>query len=406
MAQQQPRADDVEFTLVLLLAFALLFGWGLWSYAKQPLMEVIRGVKWVEVAVFQIIDPSLSKDRQLLETLKNDQQAIRQIKDELSKRKPPQEVTLEGWVNRGLLAPEVLWYVSNRVGRYTRWPIILIFIGSAIFYMYFSFRTKYRTPYDLEGLIEQQVKTFPVITPIVYFNPTKDNARNPGEAVPKNLPLFAEALAPEEWVAYHQIPIVNTVPDREAMRRAFQIQLGPRWTGLEGMTAAQKCLFAAFALKGVQKRKESDNLLGRIALNWHYKTNFTPSPELMAEVSKINNDPKIGGMAMEIANAHAFRTTALLGVLRWARDRGGVLAPATFLWLRGHDRLLWYSLNNLGRRTYHTEAAGAMAHYMVEKAGGKPLPIPRLETAVLTMVQFWGTHTPRVPKLDEGKKKG
>src|SRR5262249_20279507 len=160
--------------------------------------------------------------------------------------------------------PEVLWYASNRVGEYTRYPVILFLFDTAIFYMYFSFRNKFKTHHDLESLIKTQVQTWPVITPIVDFNPTLDNAREPGEPVPANLPLFAEALAPEEWIAFHRIPIANNMPDREAVRRALQLQLGPRWTGLSCLTPAQRCLFAAFSLKGAQKRKESDLLLGRI----------------------------------------------------------------------------------------------------------------------------------------------
>jgi intracellular multiplication protein IcmP len=75
--------------------------------------------------------------------------------------------------------------------------------------------------------------------------------------------------------------------------------------------------------------------------------------------------------------------------------------------MRAHERGLWYPLNNLGRRSYHTEGAGTMAHYMAEKAAGKALPVPRLETAVLTMVQYWSRETgaPTVPPRDEPKAK-
>jgi intracellular multiplication protein IcmP len=67
---------------------------------------------------------------------------------------------------------------------------------------------------------------------------------------------------------------------------------------------------------------------------------------------------------------------------------GGVLAPAQFLWLRGVDRNLWYALNNLGRRSFHSEGMGAMAHFMAEQAAKKPLPIPRVDTAIITLNQF------------------
>jgi intracellular multiplication protein IcmP len=400
MAGGQAKGDDVEITLALLVAIGFLFMWALWSYAKQPIVEGIRWVKWAEVSVFQVIDPSLAEDKRLLENLRNDQAAVKQASDTMDRQK--RRYTVDGWIANGLLAPEVLWQVSNRVGEYVKIPIAIILLGAGIFYMFFSYRTKFRTAYTLEGLIKLQSRQWPVITPIVDFNPIKDSARNPGEAVPARLPPFAEALSPEEWVAYNRIPVNNKVPDKDAIRRAFQVQLGPRWTGIGCLTPAQRCLFAGFALKGAQKRKDSDTLLGKVALLWNHKSDFTADSEVMAEVDKIIRDPKFGGEALKIANRFAYRTTALIGVLKWARERGGVLAPASFLWLRGHDRALWYPLNNFGRRAFHAEAAGAMAHYMAEKNAGKPLPIPRLETAILTLTQYWGINMPKLPDVDEG----
>lgn len=398
-----PKGDDVELTLVLLLVIGFLFFWALWSYAKQPLVEGIRWVKWAEVSVFQFVDPRLARDRVLLETLKNDQVLVREMSDEMDKQK--RKYTVDGWISNKLLAPEVLWDISNRVGVYTRIPVIIALLGAAFFYMFYSFRNKFRTAYDLEGLIKIQSTQWPVITPIRDFSPTDANARRPGEAVPEHLPIFAEALSPEEWVAHQRIPIVNKIPDKDALRRAFLAQLGPRWTGIHCLTAAQRCLFAAFALKGAQKRRESDTMLGEIAKYWNHKSDFNPGPELMMEVDKIISDEKIGGEALKVANRFAYRTTALIGVLKWARERGGVLAPATFLWLRAHDRALWYPLNNVGRRAYHAEASGAMAHFMAEQNANRPLPIPRLETAILALTQYWGMNNPTVPPLDEKKKK-
>jgi intracellular multiplication protein IcmP len=414
------RVDDAELTIVLMVGIFLVLCWGIWVGAKQPLMEVIRWVKWTEITVFQLIDPNLAKDRKLLEDLKNDQATIDLMNKEAEKMRPKRELMASDFTARGLLAPDVLWDASNSIGYYTRWPIALLLGGYAFYLMFISKKTMFRTPHELEGLIKLQAKHWPIITPIVNFSPTEANARNPGEPVPKKLPLFSEALSPEEWVAHNQIALINKTPEKDGLRRAFQQQMGSRWTGIGCLTPAQRCLFAAFSLKGAQKRQESDDLLGRIALAWDHKTDFTPSAELMAEVNRIINDPKLGGEALKIAGHFAYRTTALLGVLKWGRDRGGVLAPAAFLWLRGHDRALWYPLNNLGRRSYHSEAAGAMAHFMAEAQAGKaenkpgrPLPVPRLETAILAILQYWSDPNkhhltngiPVVPELAGAEKK-
>lgn len=405
------KGDDSEVTLVLIFGLAFVLGWILWAMAKQPIMEGIRWIKWAELSVFQLVDPALAQDRKMLENLKNDQVTVRELDQQASKSK--QELGSRDYYARGLLAPSLLWDVSNHIGNYTRWPIALVLSGFAIFFMFFSKKTKFRTAYDLEGLMRLQAKHWPVITPILDFDPAQANARRPGEPVPQKLPPFSEALSPEEWVVFNQIPFVNKVPEKEALRRAFLQQLGPRWTGLGCLSIAQRCLFAAFALKGAQRRKESDVLLGKIALVWNFKDDFVPTAELMAEVNKYINDPAIGGEALKIADHFAFRTTALLGVLKWARNRGGVLAPATFVWLRAHDRALWYPLNNLGRRSYHAEASGVMAHFMAELAAGRPLPIPRVETAVMALLQYWSDPekhlatkgVPVVPEREKSKPK-
>jgi intracellular multiplication protein IcmP len=164
-------------------------------------------------------------------------------------------------------------------------------------------------------------------------------------------------------------------------------------------------LLAAFALMGSQKRDESEGLLNQLSLSWTAQKGFKPSSELMSKIHKILKDPEVGGKALEIANLHAYRTTAVLDILRWARWMGGVLAPAYFLWLRGHDRTLWYALNNLGRRSFHSEGAGAIAHYMAEQNAKKPLPIPRIDTAIVTLNQYMSSPNAAAIPPREGDKK-
>jgi intracellular multiplication protein IcmP len=243
---------------------------------------------------------------------------------------------------------------------------------------------------------------WPVISPIVDFNPIKSSARAPGDPLPHKLPLFAEALSPEEWISFNRVSVTNNIPDRDATRRGFLLQLGPRWTGsFSGQPPYIKALIAACALKGTQKREESDAILGRIALCWSAKNGLQLDMKLSADIENILRDEKIGGQALTIANQHAYRTTAMVGILRWARSRGGVLAPAQFLWLRGTDRTLWYALDNLGRRAFLMEGAGAMAHFMAEQNAHKPLPIPRIDTAIVTLNQYMAERGLAIPPREE-----
>ncbi|MDE2028933.1 MAG: hypothetical protein KGI97_00040 [Alphaproteobacteria bacterium] len=267
---------------------------------------------------------------------------------------------------------------------YFRWPMAAALVAVAVYQMFLSPRHKFMIKHTLESFIAVQAKMWPVIMPIVKFNPSK-SGRILGDPIPDKLPIFAEALSPEEWLSWCRIPVVNGIPDRDTTRRALIQQLGPRWNGPAALPPYMKALFAVFALKGAQKRDESDELLGRLAPCWSPDKGFRMDNALAAEVEKLIRDPAIGGKAVAVGNRYAWRTTAMLGILRWARAQGGVLAPAQFLWLRAEDRTLWYPLNNLGRRAFHSEGAGAMAHFMAEEVAQKPLPIPRVETAIVTI---------------------
>ncbi|MGE3769328.1 MAG: hypothetical protein AB7G06_00040 [Bdellovibrionales bacterium] len=291
--------------------------------------------------------------------------------------------------------------ISALIGDYMRWPTAIVLAWGAWWGFAKTPRRKFRTKFNLATLMQNQAQVWPVIKPIVNFNPALTSSRLPGQPVPLDLPVFAESLSPEEWVAWAKIPFRGGVPDKEAIRQALSLQLGPKWDGAKGLRAHHRALLAAFALKGAQKRKESDDLLGAVAGCWNPKTGLRLSPAVQAQINAVWRDSGVIQPALDEAGKFAFRTTALLGVLRWARERGGVLAPASFLWLRGEDRALWYPLNNLGRRSYHAEAAGAMAHFMAEQSAKRGLPIPRVDNAIPVILDYLEQNASTIPPVIE-----
>lgn len=377
MSQPSRITDEPIIIFLLFSAVILALGWIVWFLYHKEILELLRYVRLFELYVINIF--TLGKYNDLIQTISPvwmggpadpEESAFTAIKFQL---------------------------ITGIVGDYARWPMAIGLFCGGIYFLFISNRSKFKQQYDLEGLIKVQAKIWPIITPIVNFNPGKLSARANGEPVPEKLPIFAEALSPEEWLAFHNIRLVNGLPDREAVRKALIQQLGPRWAGIQALPPPLRALFAAFALKGVQQRTESDDLLGEIALCWSDKSGFHMPIALAKKVDAILDNKDIGGKAADIAAQHAYRMTALLGVLRWGRNMGGVLAPATFLWLRGMDRESWYPLNNLGRRSYLSEAAGAMAHFMAETAAKKPLPIPRVDTALITINQYLANNQITVP---------
>ncbi len=262
--------------------------------------------------------------------------------------------------------------------------------------------------FNLHTFLKFQSKAFPVIAPFVGFNPSNQPPRAPGSPVPAELPLFAEALGPEEWLAYNQIPVPDGVIDEKVCFQAFSKQLGPRWQGPMKLPPYQQVLLAGFCLKSVRKRDAADDVMGRLAMCWSKEKGLQLSkdPKLLKYARSILKNKEISHKVLTQCKQHAWQTTAMLRALLVARLEGGVMAPAQFVWLRGHNRTLWYPLNNLGRQSAHMEAIGAMAHFRIERRAKRPIPRPKVQEAVKSIVDYMGGLDARpIPALDYSASK-
>lgn len=290
-------------------------------------------------------------------------------------------------------------------------PIVFILVAGGFWCMFLGPDTQNRRKMSIENLIETQSDIFPVITPFVKFNPSMQPPRPPGSPVPAELPLFAEALGPEEWLAYNSVNPKDGVLADEDLEGPLTAQLGKPWRGVKQLEPHAQILMAAFCLKAARKRIEAEDLLGRLARCWSVKGGLTLSKDakLLKQAQRILGDKKLAGATLAQANRHGYEATAMLRALQFAREEGGVLAPATFVWLRAHDRNLWYPLNNLGRQSYHMEALGAMSHFKAEKLTQRPIPVPKIEHAMDTIRTYMLSAKARpIPALDysQSKKRG
>lgn len=264
----------------------------------------------------------------------------------------------------------------------------------------------YRQKLDLNYLIKRQSKNFPSIAPFATFNPANQPPRPPGAPVPAELPAFAEALSPEEWIAYNDIPVPNGKVDEAAAERAFVKQLGSPWRGTMHLAPYKQVLLAAFCLKAARKRSDADAMLGGLSQCWTFERGLRLKNSLLRQARKVLKDRDIAGKVLSKCNQHAYETTVMLRALNTAREEGGVLAPAQFLWLRAYDRTLWYPLNNLGRQSYHMEALGAICHYKAEKTAQRPIPRTKVEDAVKSISEYIASTNARpIPALDYSKSK-
>ena len=372
MSQQGPKSPHEEFIMPALAAFVLFgLGWVIW---KTYHLELTSLVRWIRVCEMWIASIWVDKDYGV--NYNGTFQLMKSWRSWLPKARP-QDISTEDIAAMTVVALAPLRMVFSA-----------LLFAAALWIVFRGPNTQYRRIMGIERLMEEQAKTFPVITPFLKFSPIKIKPRAPGDPVPKRLPLFAEALSPEEWAAYHQIPFKAGKLDRNKAWQALGLQLGQRWRGPLKLPLHSQGLFAVFALKHVRKRKDSERLMGELAKAWSAEKGFNPTLKLKNEIRAIIKDPNIGGKLQPHADRHGYETTAMLRALQRARQEGGVLAPAEFLWLRGHDRTLWYPLNNLGRRAYHPEAAGALSHFVNELVADQKIPTPRFDD-VIRIIEKW-----------------
>lgn len=284
-----------------------------------------------------------------------------------------------------------------------KWPVMFFIACIGLWTYRKGPGTQYTEKFTLDSFIKFQSKAFPIIAPFVNFNPSKMAPRAPGSPVPAELPAFAEALGPEEWIAYNQIPVPDGKLDAEATFTAFSRQLGKRWRGIKALAPYKLVLLAGFCLKASRKRSEADKMMGRLAKCWSHTEglNLSKDSTLLRDAKKILKNKDLAYSLVKKSNQHAWETTAMMRALLAAREEGGVLAPAQFVWLRGHDRNLWYALNGLGRNSSFTEALGASAHFRAEKRAERPIPKPKLQDAVDSLVEYMDSDKARpIPVLD------
>lgn len=372
---------------ILMIAFIALItcgiAFGLWHFFKPQLLQ---GYLWVRQAEIAVGSLWTDDDKEFEVIINNTPSTITfgQARTMLTTL-TPQDLLADN-----INVFDIVSATTQATLKPLRIPVGIIFLAMVYYAMFRGPTSYHRKTFTLDDLIRIQSSIFKVISPIVNFNPAKSTHRAPGDPVPAELPLFAEALSPEEWLAFHKIPISDDKADREEMEQAFTLQLETPWKGVQKAPAYAQILLAAFALKTSRKRSESDDILGRLSLCWDHKSGLKLSKDsgLLKQARKVLKDKSISEQTIRQCNKHAFLTTALLGALELARREGGVLAPAQFLWLRGHNRTLWYPMNNLGKQAYHAEAMGAMSHYRAEKQIGRPIPRPIMRDAIKSMENY------------------
>ena len=249
------------------------------------------------------------------------------------------------------------------------------------------------------------------------------------------------ALRPEDWIVCQGIgfgkllfsPGAETYSANDPGRRmrrhwdevtiddaseVFEAQLGPAWQGIKRLDPVERALAAVFAnFLGYRYAAAGDilNLLGEIAgrqpaRKRQMRRAVAGDRSLEKHVSAALSSRSAEELERR-ANCHGWEYTAFIAMLEAARKNRGVVASASFNWLKKENRCLWYVLNNAHNAACCVEAAMICAHYRAEIQIGRPLLRPASFQASRSLVDEYLDSRPerikaRRARLSREKKLG
>ena len=361
-----PSSDDTAaFNLIVIIVGLCVGAYLLWDTYHTQISAAVMAVMHHEIVfIDRFTDRYALADRQMAQS-------------------DPSGVTLRD-----------LYGILHAVGMFFRIPATALLAILALICVVHATPSRFKRRFDLDRLIREQARMFPVIAPFV--------ARHLGVVAPPNgVPRPADyALTPQEWIKCCAQDAQGRF-NRARAEAALVTQLGPGWMGPAAAPPVARLLFVVFALHLTERRDDAMALLVIAAKDLPQPEEDAPAgPErplelpaaVVEQADAALADPAEFVEARTIAGRHAYTAPALMALLNAARLRAGVLAPAQFAWLKLVDRALWYSLHSLGYETEgygrylhpnpRPEAGGARDHWAAERAAGEPVIRPSVERAL------------------------
>jgi intracellular multiplication protein IcmP len=345
--------------------------WAAWNWGRAYIIYPIYLVKWAEIRLYDMLVGVGPVGHETLEKI---------------------QLYLTGQYPLHDMRGSNFYRSIDRVGHVMRYPFAVIFAGLALLIALRMKGERNKKSLDFKGLMAYQARYWRTLTTNSAFDP--DNAT-------KNM---RPALRPLQWMEENKISLdvtdnILAFDEREKADKAFGKQLGRSWRGAKGAQTYVRALSVVFAVhyesKDIavpgreKKMKTAYWLLEELDVLYSTtKDKKERDDKIEALIAPYLNNEKIMKPFEEEAGNHAYTAPALMRALKWARESGGVLASAQFTWLKEIDRSLWYPLNNVGRRAFHTEASGAISHYFYEISNRKPMHEPHMEKALMGLEDY------------------
>lgn len=380
---QQNQDTDNSLALLwgILLAFALL---GLtWFFFSKVITVWVLKIRLLEARLISVLIPDVKAWVRQLESLH------------------PHQISFAE-----------LAIISSNIGRYLRFPISLLLLGFGVLIYLSRAALQFQHHYSMQTLVALEQDNWKQIAPVVpldLINTPLDSgpwamASTPFQFAEQYNLLELEYLAPpsDEVVMVMAKPRPTVRLKREAAQRVLIVQLGEMWQGVDALMMPAKALFAVFTARIARDRKAADQLLLETT---KMASRYINTPERMhrkywncSEIEDVINQHQSHPLIVKLIQQHAYVLGVMASMLVLARE-DGVLASADFLWLKPYDRTLWFMLNCIGRQTVYTEVAGPFAHWMAERAVGRKLQVPVVDTAVDALSE--ALKEVRLPEMNE-----
>ena len=292
-------------------------------------------------------------------------------------------------------------------GQYLRWVFAPLLAALALLAYRTSASNRYSNFHDVNSLLNNNVKEFPCIAPVMNRN-LLDEPMHQGSWRWADKPIY--------WIIKHQclldennqpipldqaLDVTTTMPldralydidqahiDKNKTNALLTHQLGPEFEGFAKLPDYQKGLCAAFMAFCNNQTEEGQAMLDQLSLSFEEDPNPPENGEYGGDNIQIDSRGA-GTMIRQYIhhqyvknslNMHCSWTYPLIaGLLQMGRKRGGKIAPSQFLWLRPTNRPLWYALNSLGGDgTVHIEGAGILSHHLAETMLGNTIDTPEV----------------------------
>lgn len=276
----------------------------------------------------------------------------------------------------------MVWGLNNRIAIPTTGIAILVYFTLNVINNIKLKRAIISTAkLSLEDLIRLQVQDCHYMRPVAIENRPDKTDLIDGR--------WARAMKPYEFLEYYNISTKKGSFNKDIAEEVLRSQLAHHVRTIDDIyqwANSSKILLCILVYRIMIMRYESNELIDQSGKSWRLnkETNIASfdNSQLIEKIDKILRSKKFVKVLNALLVQHGYANTLLLGAFNQARINAGKISTPEFIWLKPMNRVLFYALNQLGRKEAWIESVAVTAHFQVElhdkKANYKPQIAPAM----------------------------